>query len=240
VATVELSVPGAWLATGFASSETILLPRFDKLNFAGRAPRTTSQKQALISTKLNEARIAREFSLYCRDQSVRRLSDAVGNSQWQYVDDWTTARRGAPVPRKPLPQVMQLAAKEDLTVVPAGGSHIGSTRDNPKDPGRFDYQHAPHDPAHSSRACRFGGNRRGRLTLSALQKQLGSTGQWLPIDPPDDGRATLAGGSLPVWAAHTVSASALRGHFVYGMKVVLADGRAIKAGGSVVKNVAGS
>src|SRR5258706_7935121 len=77
------------------------------------------------------------------------------------------------------------------------------------------------------------------LTLSAFQRKLAAAGQWLPIDPPDDGRATLGG----------VVATGLGGpqsfgfgwptSFVIGMKVVLADGRAIKAGGSVVKNVAG-
>src|SRR3979490_2243374 len=75
--------------------------------------------------------------------------------------------------------------------------------------------------------------------LSALQKQLGSAGQWLPIDPPDDGRATLGGVvATGLRGPHSFSFGSPRS-YVIGMRVVLADGRAIKAGGSVVKNVAG-
>ena len=68
---------------------------------------------------------------------------------------------------------------------------------------------------------------------------LAGGGQCLPLDPPNDGRATLGG----------VVATGLGGpqrygygaprNFVIGMQVVLADGRLLKAGGRVVKNVAG-
>src|SRR5262245_29252667 len=62
----------------------------------------------------------------------------------------------------------------------------------------------------------------------------------LPLDPPDyDGRATLGGvlasnDSGPLRLAHGTA----REH-VIGMSMVLADGSLIKAGGKVVKNVAG-
>jgi len=153
MATVELSVPGA-VATGSPQRDNT--SRGSTNLISPDAPRErTSQKQALISTKLNEARIAREFSLIVGDQSVRRLSDAVGNSQGNTVTSWTTARRGAQS-HEAAAQVMQLAAKEDLTVVPAGAA-TGLRREViQRTRADLIIQHAPHDPAHSSRACRFG------------------------------------------------------------------------------------
>jgi FAD/FMN-containing dehydrogenase len=61
----------------------------------------------------------------------------------------------------------------------------------------------------------------------------------LPIDPPDDGRATLGGVvATGLGGAHRLGFGLPRS-FVIGMRVVLSDGRSIKAGGNVVKNVAG-
>jgi len=77
------------------------------------------------------------------------------------------------------------------------------------------------------------------LTLAALQKHLSAHGQWLPLDPPDADRATLAevldsNASGP----RRFGYGTIREHLI-GLKVVLADGRVIKSGGKVVKNVAG-
>ena len=80
VATVDLSEPGA-VATGPPVSipspqRNEASTRSTNLSSPDTPRERTTQKQALISTKLNEARIAREFSLIVGDQSVRRLSDA--------------------------------------------------------------------------------------------------------------------------------------------------------------------
>jgi glycolate oxidase subunit GlcD len=75
--------------------------------------------------------------------------------------------------------------------------------------------------------------------LLDFNAKLAENGQWLPLDPPDDGRATL-GGVVATGAggAQQFGYGRPRG-CVIGMKVVLADGSVIKAGGRVVKNVAG-
>ena len=75
--------------------------------------------------------------------------------------------------------------------------------------------------------------------LAALQEVLARHNQFLPFDPPAPARATVGG----------VVATNLNGprrsyygsvrDLVIGMKVVLASGEQIKAGGKVVKNVAG-
>jgi FAD/FMN-containing dehydrogenase len=77
------------------------------------------------------------------------------------------------------------------------------------------------------------------LTLEALQQRLAERGQWLPIDPPHADR-------LSIGALLATNASGPRRHgygtireHLIGLRVALADGRLIKAGGKVVKNVAG-
>jgi glycolate oxidase FAD binding subunit len=75
--------------------------------------------------------------------------------------------------------------------------------------------------------------------LAALQEILARHNQFLPFDPPAPARATVGG----------VIATNLNGprrsyygsvrDLVIGMKIVLASGEQIKAGGKVVKNVAG-
>jgi FAD/FMN-containing dehydrogenase len=77
------------------------------------------------------------------------------------------------------------------------------------------------------------------VTLRDLNVELGRNAQWLPLDPPDDGRATIGGVvATGLGGAQQFGYGAPRRH-VIGMKVVLADGSLIKVGGRVVKNVAG-
>ncbi len=241
VATVGLSEPGA-VATGSVEARRSLSHPRDELQISStnlnssHTPRDrTTHKQALISTKLNEARVAREFSLIVGDQSVRRLSDSIGNSQGYTLTN-PRPLEVAPQSTEAAAQVMQLAVQEDMEVLPAGaatwidgGNPSGDLIVTTRRMTRL----IRHEPADLVATAEAG------LTLSAFQRKLAAAGQWLPIDPPDDGRATLGG----------VVATGLGGpqsfgfgwprSFVIGMKVVLADGRAIKAGGSVVKNVAG-
>jgi len=77
------------------------------------------------------------------------------------------------------------------------------------------------------------------VRLRDFNAKLAENGQWLPLDPPDDGTATL--GSVVetgLGGAQQFGYGRPRGS-VIGMKVVLADGSVIKCGGRVVKNVAG-
>lgn len=77
------------------------------------------------------------------------------------------------------------------------------------------------------------------VTLSELNSELAKRGQWLPLDPPDDGSATLGGVvATGLSGAQRIGYGSPRA-FVIGMKVILADGTLIKMGGRVVKNVAG-
>ena len=75
--------------------------------------------------------------------------------------------------------------------------------------------------------------------FAEFQAALRARGQWLSLDPPDPDHATVGG----VMAAN---ASGPRRHLygtardlVIGMTIVTADGAIVRAGGKVVKNVAG-
>jgi glycolate oxidase FAD binding subunit len=77
------------------------------------------------------------------------------------------------------------------------------------------------------------------LTLGAVNTTLARAGQWLPLDPPWADRATIGG----IIAAND---SGPRRHkhgaprdLIIGVEFVRADGTIAKAGGKVVKNVAG-
>jgi hypothetical protein len=77
------------------------------------------------------------------------------------------------------------------------------------------------------------------LMLSRLQETLSKSGQWLPIDPPHPDSLTV--GDL---LAHNVSGPRRFGcgtirDYLIGVKVAIGNGQIIKAGGKVVKNVAG-
>ena len=75
--------------------------------------------------------------------------------------------------------------------------------------------------------------------LTELARISGEHRQWLPVDPMDAPNRTLgglaaAGLTGPLWASY----GHVRNH-VLGMTVVCGDGRTLRLGGRVVKNVAG-
>jgi glycolate oxidase FAD binding subunit len=77
------------------------------------------------------------------------------------------------------------------------------------------------------------------MTLSALQEQLKQSNQFLALDPPQPDRATIGGVvAANINGPRRMFYGSVR-DLVIGMKMVLASGEQIKAGGKVVKNVAG-
>ncbi|HIC14407.1 MAG TPA: FAD-binding oxidoreductase [Gemmatimonadetes bacterium] len=133
--------------------------------------------------------------------------------------------------------LLRWASKTAVGVVPVGtGAHT--------------YPRYPSDPfvvLTTSRLTEIGHYEPADLTLTAsagarvgdLSTAMAVHGQWLPFDPPDVPNRTLgglvaAGLSGPLWAGY----GQLRNH-VLGATVVCGDGRVLKLGGRVVKNVAG-
>ena len=127
-------------------------------------------------------------------------------------------------------EVIKLAALQRWSVVPTGGSDgnadliVSTARLN---------KIIEHEPADLIAIAQAGVN------LTDFNSKLSENGQWLPLDPPDDGRATLGGVvANGLGGAQQFGYGRPRG-MVIGMKVVLADGSVIRTGGRVVKNVAG-
>jgi glycolate oxidase FAD binding subunit len=133
---------------------------------------------------------------------------------------------------------VRLCSEARATVIPWGGGSAMALGNPPRQGGvvlktvGLD-RVIEHDAANLTVTAQSG------ITMNALQSALAAQKQFVPIDPPFSARATLGG---------TVAANlngARRGFYgsvrdlVIGMKVVLASGEAIKAGGKVVKNVAG-
>jgi glycolate oxidase FAD binding subunit len=77
------------------------------------------------------------------------------------------------------------------------------------------------------------------ITVGRLQERAARAGQWLPIDPPHPDRCSvgslIAGNSS---GSRRYGYGTIREHLI-GLGVVLADGRLVRSGGRVVKNVAG-
>lgn len=134
--------------------------------------------------------------------------------------------------------VLRFAAKEDLSVVPAGaGTKLGignlpqkvdlvlaTTRLN----GVIEYE-----PADLTVTVEAG------IRLAALQTELAQHQQYLALDPPHANQCTLGG------IVATNASGSLRMRYgaarnqVLGLRVVHANGTVVKSGGKVVKNVAG-
>ena len=138
-------------------------------------------------------------------------------------------QRSVPNRIEELAEIVRSASR----VVPAGGmSWLPETTDQIVSTAGLD-QIIEHEPADLIAVAQAG------VKLSDFNAKLAENGQWLPLDPPDDGRATLGGVvATGLGGAQQFGYGRPRGS-VIGMKVVLADGSVIKAGGRVVKNVAG-
>jgi len=137
-----------------------------------------------------------------------------------------------------LSEVMTFASEERLAVIPWGG---GTAMGLGGIPERVDLivslkrlnRIIEHEPADLTASVQAG------ITLRDLQAFLGRRGQFLALDPPYPERATVGG----ILAANKSGPRRLRygsaRDLLIGIKVVQADGRVIKGGGKVVKNVTG-
>ncbi|PYS42251.1 MAG: hypothetical protein DMF71_09625 [Acidobacteria bacterium] len=193
---------------------------------------------ARLAERISEARVINEFKRIVGAQNLNRLweTELATNSQLASEKERTVVV--APATAGEASEVMRVAGREGLTVIPAGSS-TWLDAGNPLN--RADLilttrrltKIIRHEPADLVATAEAG------VTLSEFQKHLAAAGQWLPIDPPDDDKASLGGVvATGLGGPHSLGYGAPRS-FVIGMRLVLADGRAIKAGGNVVKNVAG-
>jgi glycolate oxidase FAD binding subunit len=143
-----------------------------------------------------------------------------------------------PSSEQELATVLREANEYGLAMIPFGGGrhmtlgNVPAAYDIALSMGQLDRVVA-HEPADLTVTVEPG------VRLSHLEALLAKHNQFLPLDPPGDGEATVGG----------VVASAVQGplrhafgtarDWLIGVRVVHADGRISKAGGRVVKNVTG-
>lgn len=203
-----------------------------------RARTNQVETRARIATKLNDDRIAGAVTSIVGANNIERLSP---EQQKRIPGKGLTSEHTVvafPASEAEAAELLKLATSDAFTVAPMGAGtwlDVGNARQ------RVDMivgtrrmarmlQHEPADLVASAEAG---------ASLASCQAHFAQAGQWLPLDPPDDGRATL-GGVVATGLGGVQSTTLGRPrNFVIGMRVVLADGRSIKAGGNVVKNVAG-
>ncbi|HKP37608.1 MAG TPA: FAD-linked oxidase C-terminal domain-containing protein [Pyrinomonadaceae bacterium] len=193
--------------------------------------------KGLLAQRMNEARIKTELARLVGKDGVQRLTDS--KVEWSSnFAGYERAMEVAPANSKQAGQVMTFAAQENLSMILAGA---GTWLESGNPVSRADIvlstrrmnRVISHEPADLVATVEAG------TTLADFQKHLAQAGQCLPIDPPDDGRATIGGVvATGLSGAHTFGFGLPRA-FVIGMRVTMADGRSISAGGKVVKNVAG-
>jgi len=238
VATQQMSEPGA-AATGSILENNGRLKGLvtkPESRAAGVAARTANSTR--IAERINEVRVTNEIKGIVESANVRKVLDNEALAKSEFGSENDRALVISPPTAPEVSDLLSLATRESLSVIPAGrfswldvGNRLGqadlilTTRRMTK--------MIRHEPADLIATAEAG------VPLHQFQKQLASGGQWLPVDPPDDGTATLGGVvATGISGAQTAGYGPLRS-FVIGMRGVLADGRQIKAGGNVVKNVAG-
>ena len=144
----------------------------------------------------------------------------------------------APASIEQVAALMAFAHEHDLAVIPWGG---GTAMGAGNIPRRYDIALVltglnavlEHEPADLTVGVQAG------IRLADLQRRLAEAGQFLPLDPPFAGQATI-GGILATRASGPLRyAYGAPRDLMIGVTVVQADGVLTHAGGRVVKNVSG-
>lgn len=175
-------------------------------------------------------RLSDSFAPLRETYPTKSLAQIVGEANISSQNGTTIV---APASAEEISEVLKLASSERWTVAPAGGMMWFSSTANLIISTRRLNRIIEHEPADLIAIAQAG------VTLTDFNAKLAENGQWLPLDPPDDGRATLGGVvATGIGGPQQFGYGRPRGS-VIGLKVVLADGSMIKAGGRVVKNVAG-
>ncbi|HKP46483.1 MAG TPA: FAD-linked oxidase C-terminal domain-containing protein [Pyrinomonadaceae bacterium] len=202
----------------------------------GRAVVTTSPNgkdshPRFVPTALSRATVAVRNN-FDTDLALQTFSDIVGEANIE----GDSALKIYPATIDEMSEVMKIAARERWSVTPAGSMSWLNPNKAKSDlivSTRRLNRIIEHEPADLVAITEAG------VTLNNFNKCLGRSGQWLPIDPPDDDKATLGGVvATASTGAHEFGYGPARRH-VIGMRVVMADGAIVNTGGSVVKNVAG-
>ena len=164
-------------------------------------------------------------------------SDCLVDDPETFRIDGTPAEvAAAPASLAELAELMKLAAGDRWTVLPVGhGTWLASGRPFRRQPLvvstrrlRAPVEHQPDDLLATVAAG---------TSIGELNETLQRNGQWWPVDPL--GAGTIGATVATASAGPLATAYGTPRDVVLGLTVVAADGRVVRAGGRVVKNVAG-
>jgi glycolate oxidase FAD binding subunit len=177
---------------------------------------------------------------------LRSLADVVGAARCltgaerapYVVDGRTPAAVVFPASADEVARVVRAAAAAGASVVPWGGGTLMQLGAPPPDGAvvvvtRRLAAVLEHEPGDLTATVEAG------LTLEGLQRALGARGQWVPLDPPAPEAATLGGVLAANAAGPRRQLYGTARDLVIGIRVVSPEGDLVRAGGRVVKNVAG-
>jgi FAD/FMN-containing dehydrogenase len=202
---------------------------------AGREPKAATQASTVSR---NAAGALGSGIMPAGQQQQQALLAGIVGAEHVFAYQSDQRLRVAPATYEEAREVLRLASREGWGVEPAGaaswhessmparaGTIVLGTR-------RLD-RIKEHEPADLIATAEAG------VTLAALNSELSAKGQRLPLDPPGSPGTTLGGVvARGLGGAQQPGYGPPRSH-VIGMRVALADGRLVRAGGRVVKNVAG-
>jgi glycolate oxidase FAD binding subunit len=181
------------------------------------------------------------------DQLAQRLASALGAEA--VIADTNAIAKGKIDDKQPhficrprspeeIASALKICSEARAAVVPWGGGAAMAIGNPPRQADviltttRLD-RVIDHDHANLTVTAQSG------IPLSSLQASLACKNQFVPVDPPFPERTTIGGiAAANLNGARRVYYGSVR-DLVIGMKVALIDGAHIKAGGKVVKNVAG-
>jgi len=195
-----------------------------KLEGGAAAPARLSSVTSLTRASSSAAPVAGAAGVF------RSLADAIGESH--VAEGAGGALVAEPGSFEEARAVLLAARGSGRGVVPAGTGRVAAGPNVILKTTRM-ARVVEHEPADLVATAEAGAR------LSYFNREVGRAGQWLALDPPGAGAATVGGVAAAGLAGPLgLGYGAPRAH-VLGMKVLLADGRIVRAGGRVVKNVAG-
>src|SRR2546422_2491144 len=180
------------------------------------------------------------------DRLANRLEGALGSAvqrdpatlRAHVVDGLVPHIRCAPQDTSQLSAALRICGESGAAVIPWGGGtamHWGNPPTHADVVVSLEHLNrlVEHDDANLTATVQAG------MCVAPLQDLLAARGQFLAIDPPDPPHATIGGTvAANINGPRRLAYGGVR-DLVIGMKMVLASGEQIKAGGKVVKNVAG-
>jgi glycolate oxidase FAD binding subunit len=176
--------------------------------------------------------------------SVSALESIVGsshvseNTDGYAVDGLVPSAVAHPGDENEVAAIIRMANADRLAVIPWGG---GTSMSAGNIPARYDVaivldrmaDVTAHEPADLTATCQAG------ITVSGLEGVLGKAGQIAPFDSHLGSEATVGGALATDTTGASRHALGRPRDFTIGMRAVTGDGLIVKAGGKVVKNVAG-